>query len=78
MSAMDQNTMVYVAQLCAQTEKNICPSCFAAQRRKKYCTNMVVIEDNGPKLACCWLGDKNEITPEAFAKKVEKMKRRGE
>ena len=42
------------------------------------CRNMVVIEDNGPRLACCWLGDKDEITPEAFAKKVEKMKRRGE
>ena len=68
--------MEYLAQLLAPSEKNICPSCFAAQRRKKYGRNMVVIEDNGPKLVCCWLGDKDEITPEAFAKKVEKMKRR--
>ena len=74
MSAME----LYYAQLLAQTEKNICPSCFAAQRRKKYCRNMIVIEDDGPQLVCCWLGDKNEITPDAFAKKVEKMKRRGE
>ena len=67
---------VYFAQLLAQTEKNICPSCFAAQRRKKYCRNMVGIEDNGPRLVCCWLGDKSELTPEAFAKKVEQMKRK--
>ena len=37
---------------------------------------MAVIEDDGPQLVCCWLGDKTEITPEAFAKQVEQMKRK--
>ena len=69
---------VYLAPLLAQNENNICPSCFASQRRRKYCRNMVIIEDDGPQLVCCWLGDKNEITPDAFAKKVEKIKRRSE
>ena len=33
----------------------------------------VVIEDDGQKLVCCWLGEKAELSAEAFAAKVLEM-----
>ncbi len=37
------------------------------------CKNMVIIHDPELELVCCWLGDKNDISEEAFARKLEEV-----
>ena len=64
----------YFTSLLANGEDNlhICPSCFEHGRRKHRCTNMVFLLEDG--LVCCYLGDKYEISEEAFSKKVAELK----
>jgi hypothetical protein len=72
---MTANNELYLKNLLQQGEGNlnICPGCFAANQRKKFCTNVVYL--NG-QLTCCYLGDKNQISEEAFAQKVQALKAR--
>ena len=56
-----------------QDNLNICPQCFAANERKKFCINAVYLKQD-KVMCCCYLGDKNEITEEAFAQKVRALK----
>ena len=66
----------YAKQLVDMPEKNICPKCYAAGRRKKFCTNMVILGSTpaDAKLVCCWLGDRDEIDPQAFEKKLAEFR----
>ena len=61
----------YIEELIAQDYVNICPSCFKAGERKRLCTNMVFHDGN---MCCCWFGDKNEISPSEFKKKIKILK----
>jgi hypothetical protein len=65
----------YIEQLLNQGNSTICPSCHDDGERKPLCRNMVLHrgEDGDHVLVCCWLGDKNELSPEAFAAKLEAM-----
>jgi hypothetical protein len=67
----------YINKLLAQENHTICPSCYEAGERKPLCRNMVLHrkEDGKPALVCCWLGDKHEISPEAFQVKLEAFKK---
>ena len=73
MKAEEQYTEQLLSQ--GQDNLNICPECFANnKRRKRCCKNMVVLlPDN--VLVCCYLGDKNEITKAKFKKKVRELKK---
>ena len=64
----------YVASLLGQGDASICPSCYRQGRRKRFCTNAVVLQEDGVKLVCCWIGDKNEISAEAFETKLREMR----
>ena len=64
----------YIEELLAQGPENYntCPTCLKNGKRKKFCTNMVVVEGN---LCCCYFGDKNQISSRAFKKKIKAMKK---
>ena len=64
----------YLELLLKQAQVNICPKCFKAGKREKFCTNAVVIQPEN-LLVCCYLGDKNELTAQEFEKKVEALKK---
>ncbi len=64
----------YLEQLLQQGQVNICPKCFKAGKREKFCTNAVVLQPENV-LVCCYLGNKNEITTEEFQKKIEDLKK---
>ena len=67
----------YITRLLAQGQGNlnICPDCLQRGQRKYCCANMVVIHDNGPKLVCCYLGDKHDLTRKEFRKKVRVLQK---
>ena len=67
----------YITRLLAQGQGNlnICPDCLRRGQRKFCCTNLVVIQDNGTKLVCCYFGDKHELTTKEFRKKVRVFKK---
>ena len=68
----------YIDKLLAQENNTICPSCYEVGERKPLCRNMVLHrgEDGKLVLVCCWLGDKHELSPEAFQAKLEAFKKR--
>ena len=61
----------YFIALLSQERTDICPTCYKTGNRKKCCTNPVQCPGG---LCCCYLGDKHEISKEAFDKKVEEIK----
>ena len=65
----------YIEELLAQGQDNlnICPLCFKAGERKKYCKNAVLLDES---LVCCYFGNKHEICPSEFNAKVREMKQR--
>ena len=65
--------MIYINDLLKQGQVNICPACFKAGKRKKLCTNFVVLLPE-KQMVCCYLGDKHEITAKEFKKKVKDLK----
>ncbi len=75
--SMSANERVYFTELLSQGQENlnICPTCFKNQKRKKCCTNMVMLCPE-KVLVCCYLGDKHEISKNAFKKKIKEMKRK--
>ena len=64
----------YLEELLTQGAVNICPKCFKAGNREKFCTNAVVIQPEN-LLVCCYLGDKHELTAQEFRKKVADLKK---
>ena len=65
----------YFAKLMTQgtDNLNICPTFFAAGKRKKLCSCPVLLSPESV-IVCCYLGDKHEITEKEFVKKVAEMK----
>ena len=64
----------YMTQLLAQPSQNICPQCYATGVRQRGCRNMVVLGTIPDALiVCCWLGDRDELSPEAFQAKLRDM-----
>jgi len=70
----DSSITDYIAQLQSQGQDNlnICPECFANNRRKWCCTNMVVLDN---VLVCCYLGNKHKVTKAKFKKQVRELKK---
>ena len=73
----ETTSTIYFEKLLAQGQDNlnICPSCFRDGERMKYCRNMVLIMPE-KHLCCCYLGDKHQISPSEFNKKIREMKER--
>jgi hypothetical protein len=69
----------YMDKLLAQDDQSICPNCFSNAERKPLCRNMVVHqkEDGETVCVCCWVGDKDELSPEELAAKVQAIQNEG-
>jgi hypothetical protein len=74
-SKQDSEKDRYFDELLSQGNNNlnICPTCFRRGVRTPNCKNGVILLPE-KVLVCCWLGDKHEISKEAFEAKVAALK----